>query len=160
VRAGASDRFDPNRRVCRTGPAASAGSVVVNVVTFNLDEYYPMQPHELQSYRPVHAGAPVRSRRHRSRRTPISPTARSPSSKVHEHCGSTSRRSTRSAASISSSSASAAPGMSASTSPAPVARQPHAPDHARSRDARTRRATSSARRTCRVARSRWASARS
>ncbi len=51
VRAGPGHRFHADRRLRRIGPAASQRALSFrNVITFNLDEYWPMRPDELQSY--------------------------------------------------------------------------------------------------------------
>ena len=88
-----------------------------NVVTFNLDEYYPMKPDELQSY--------VRfMREHLFDHIDIPrgnwhvPDGTLPREKVCEYCAATSGRSRRPAGSTSRSSASAGRVTSASTSPA------------------------------------------
>ena len=94
------------------------GLSFAHVVTFNLDEYYPMDPGSIHSYHrfmwenlfsqldiaPEQRPHPARRRAARARWT--------------RSAGATRRRSARPAASTSSSSASGAPGTSASTSPA------------------------------------------
>ena len=97
------------------------GLSFATVVTFNLDEYYPMDPGSVHSYHRfmwenlfAQLDIPPEQRPHPARRPPAR-RGRRPSA------GATRRRSARPAGSTSSSSASAAPATSGSTSRAPGA---------------------------------------
>ena len=96
------------------------GLSFANVITFNLDEYYPMQPDELQSYVrfmrehlfdlvDIPTGNCAHARRHAADRAGERISARGTKNKSRKPAESTFK-----------SWASAAPGTSASTSPAPA----------------------------------------
>ena len=93
------------------------GLSFANVVTFNLDEYFPIQPSTPAELPALHAGAPVRPRRHRRRRTTHVPDGTVPIAALDAHCRDYEEtHPRRRAASTSRSSGSAAPATSASTS--------------------------------------------
>ena len=94
-----------------------AGLDFSRVITFNLDEYYPMQPDDAHSYRRWmhetffnHVNIPPQNIH--------IPDGTIKPEEAEDYCRATSRRSAGPAASTCKSSASAAPATSASTSPA------------------------------------------
>ena len=135
------------------------GLSFAHVVTFNLDEYYPMDPGSLHSYHRFmwenlfsQLDIPREQRAH--------PAGRSAARRGRgASCGATRRRSARPAGSTSRSSASDGPGTSASTSRARAPRAARGWSPSTWSPGRTPPPTSSARRTSRARRSRWASPR-
>ena len=159
--AGPRHRLHADRRLPRADPDAPRGGARASarVVTFNLDEYYPMDAGEPPLLPPLHAGEPLRSRRHRPGRRPHPARRRCRATRSRADVPRRTRRpSARPAASTSSSSASGRPATSASTSPARAPRAARALDHAR-RDHPARRRRRFLRRgeRARARRSPWAS---
>jgi len=66
-----------------------------NVVTFNLDEYFPISPDHAAELSPLHAGASLRSRRHSGEPDSIFPTARFRAAMSRRHASATRSRSPR-----------------------------------------------------------------
>ncbi len=63
-----------------------AGLDFSRVVTFNLDEYYPMTPDDAAQLPPLDARDVFQPRQHRRRRTSTSPTAPSRLDEVEDYC--------------------------------------------------------------------------
>ena len=92
------------------------GLSFANVVTFNLDEYYPMDPASIHSYHRFMWENLFSAARHSRGTTCTSRAAICRATRWRRRCAATRRRSARPAASTSSSSASGGPATSASTS--------------------------------------------
>ena len=126
-----------------------------HVVTFNLDEYYPMDPGSVHSYHRF-MWENLFSQLDIRRENVHIPRGDLPRGRVDEDAGATRRRSGRPAASTSSFSASAAPATSGSTSRGRGSRAAPGSSPSIWSPEETARRISSARRTSPARRSRWA----
>ncbi len=63
-----------------------AGLDFARVITFNLDEYYPMTPDDSHSYQPLDAGDVLQPRQHPAARTSTFPTALIPAAEMEDYC--------------------------------------------------------------------------
>jgi glucosamine-6-phosphate deaminase len=83
---GPRHRLDADRRLPRADPLHREERLDFSrVVTFNLDEYFPMTAESLHSYPPVHVGEPVRARERGSARVHL-PRGDLAGTRVEAHC--------------------------------------------------------------------------